>query len=112
MFQLSLKKVPSGAFWVSDLITSPSPWVKRRWYLMVAAWAPQGVWAELPWDPVRHVPRLSLCRLWCLWSPVSLARVKYQDRTRGFIQGFLFVLWVFCFILFGTVSPFTAKSVL
>ena len=37
--------------------------------------------------------------------------IKPQDHTRSLFR-ILFVLWIFCFLLFGTISPFTAKSVL
>ena len=35
MFQLPLKKVLWGAFWVRDLIIALNPWVRERWYLIV-----------------------------------------------------------------------------
>ena len=34
MFQLFLKKILWGAFWLSDLITTMNPWVRGRWYLL------------------------------------------------------------------------------
>ena len=114
IFQLCLKKVLRGIFWISGLITAMKPWL-RSWkcvaqYLLGS---PQGVhYAGLSWTPctmyccpcfVNYIT----CGLPCHWYLLN-PKTRLEGLFRIFGLPFRFLV-SYCF---GSISPVTAKTVL